>query len=396
MEFLAERKQLGDEFASDWTEMEELYVKKLWHQLTLKVLAFVYRPEITGNTQHKLLLTQMYDQFIHDFEHRINQLQLVEICLPVARAYKEPAQAISFLDNLKEKVKHEDISRVLCATAIGAIRLEQKQMAEAKRVVEETDVELSRIDGVTVVHGRYYELSSNYYKTIGNHSLYYKNALRYLGCIKVSELSVQTQQEHALFLSLAALLGEGIYNFGELLQHPVLQTLIGTRDQWLVDLLFAFNRGDLKKFDALRPSWEQQADLKAAEVKMRQKICLLCLMEMSFNRGGNVEIEGSSSSSSSCSGSSGSAKKQLSFADVSAATKLPEQEIELLVMRALSLGLVKGSIDQIDKKIFVNWVQPRVLDLNQIKNMSSRLDVWSTQVNEMIGQVHTNSHEILS
>lgn len=391
MEFLAERKQLGDEFAGDWTEMEELYVKKLWHQLTLKVLAFVYKPEITGNPKHKLLLTQMYEQFIHDFEHRINQLQLVEICLPVARAYKEPAQAISFLDNIKEKVKHEDIPRLLCATATGAIYLEQKQLLEAKRVVEETDAELTRIDGVTVVHGRYYELSSNYYKTIGNHSLYYKNALRYLGCIKVSELSAQTQQEHALFLSLAALLGEGIYNFGELLQHPVLQTLRGTRDQWLVDLLFAFNRGDLMQFDALRPSWEQQADLKAAEVKMRQKICLLCLMEMSFNQGGNVKIEGGSSSSS-----SGSAKKQLSFADVSAATKLPEEEIELLVMRALSLGLVKGSIDQIDKKIFVSWVQPRVLDLNQIKNMSSRLGVWSTEVNKMIEQVHTNSHEILS
>lgn len=35
-------------------------------------------------------------------------------------------------------------------------------------------------------------------------------------------------------------------------------------------------------------------------------------------------------------------------------------------MRALSLGLVKGSIDQIDNKIFISWVQPRVLDINQV------------------------------
>ena len=41
-------------------------------------------------------------------------------------------------------------------------------------------------------------------------------------------------------------------------------------------------------------------------------------------------------------------------------------KIELLVMRALSLGLVKGSIDQIDSKIFISWVQPRVLDINQV------------------------------
>jgi 26S proteasome regulatory subunit N9 len=59
--------------------------------------------------------------------------------------------------------------------------------------------------------------------------------------------------------------------------------------------------------------------------------------------------------------------KQLSFNEVSLKTKLPEDEIELLVMRALSLGLVKGSIDQIDKNIFISWVQPRVLDINQVR-----------------------------
>ena len=59
--------------------------------------------------------------------------------------------------------------------------------------------------------------------------------------------------------------------------------------------------------------------------------------------------------------------KQLSFNEVSLKTKLPEDEIELLVMRALSLRLVKGSIDQIDKNIFISWVQPRVLDINQVR-----------------------------
>ena len=88
------------------------------------------------------------------------------------------------------------------------------------------------------------------------------------------------RQERAFYLSLAAILGDGIYNFGELLMHPILNSLTGTRDQWLVDLLFSFNRGDLDKFEALKTLWTQQADLKAAEVKMRQKICLLCLMEV--------------------------------------------------------------------------------------------------------------------
>jgi len=41
--------------------------------------------------------------------------------------------------------------------------------------------------------------------------------------------------------------------------------------------------------------------------------------------------------------------RQLTFNEVALKTQLPEDDVELLVMRALSIGLVKGSIDQVDK-----------------------------------------------
>lgn len=37
-------------------------------------------------------------------------------------------------------------------------------------------------------------------------------------------------------------------------------------------------------------------------------------------------------------------------------------------MKALSVGLVKGSIDEVDKRVHMTWVQPRVLDLQQVMN----------------------------
>ena len=63
-------------------------------------------------------------------------------------------------------------------------------------------------------------------------------------------------------LGISALLGDTIYNFGELLLHPILEALrqpveeIATQQRvnknaWLRDLLFAFNRGDLAKFDRM-------------------------------------------------------------------------------------------------------------------------------------------------
>jgi 26S proteasome regulatory subunit N9 len=193
------------------------HFNRLWHQLTLKCLQIVQKPELKqGN-----VLIEMYEKFITDFEHRINPLSLVEIALPVVRQYQDSNQAIKFLEKLKEKVKHEQQPSILINTAIGAIYLEQKNFELTKKCVEEVELELAEIDGVTTVHARFYELSSSYYRTIGNHCEYYKNALRYLGCIKFESLSDSEQKERAFYLSLAAILGDGIYNFGELVLFKI-------------------------------------------------------------------------------------------------------------------------------------------------------------------------------
>ena len=59
------------------------------------------------------------------------------------------------------------------------------------------------------------------------------------------------------------------------------------------------------------------------------------------------------------------------------------QEIEILIMKALSLGLLKGSIDQVAEVARINWVQPKVLDMKQIDNMRLRLQEWDSSVNRL-------------
>lgn len=93
------------------------------------------------------------------------------------------------------------------------------------------------------------------------------------------------KQERAFTLGLAGLLGEGVYNFGELvgfyldadvllmlrchhddricypclqLMHPVLETLRNTDKQWLIDTLYAFNGGNVEKFQGFKSAWGQQ------------------------------------------------------------------------------------------------------------------------------------------
>lgn len=103
------------------------------------------------------------------------------------------------------------------------------------------------------------------------------------------------------------------------LMHPVLESLRNTDKQWLIDTLYAFNGGNVEKFQGFKSAWGQQVmnqqmlnsliwllwqcgrglfvalgflfiylciscpqpDLATHEAKLMQKIQLLCVMEVS-------------------------------------------------------------------------------------------------------------------
>lgn len=41
-------------------------------------------------------------------------------------------------------------------------------------------------------------------------------------------------------------------------------------------------------------------------------------------------------------------------------------------MKALSVGLIKGNIDEVDQKVQMTWVQPRVLDVQQVGDSAKK------------------------
>lgn len=351
----------------------ELIIFRLWHQITLKLLNFVKTHELQDNEE----LIKLYQNFISTFESKVNPLSLVEIVAFVIEQYKDKKDAVEFLKKIEQKVKINSDAQSLCKVLQGQIYLEKlNDLENTKKIIKEVESVLDNADGVTTVHGRFYLLASQYYRLEGEHGEYYRTALRYLGCIELETLPLEKKQEHAFFLGLAALLGEGVYNLGELLAHPILDTLKNTPNAWIIELLYAFNTGDIQKFEAMKAQWGKIADLQASQLKLRQKISLLCLMEMTFKRPAH--------------------DRQLSFKEIAKETRLPEEEIELLVMKALAQGLVKGAIDQVANTVNMTWVQPRVLDRTQIGSMVQKLDIWCKQVSNMETLLENRAQEILT
>lgn len=49
-----------------------------------------------------------------------------------------------------------------------------------------------------------------------------------------------------------------------------------------------------------------------------------------------------------------------------------------------SLGLIKGSIDQVNSLANIHWVQPRVLDADQSRALYERLSEWTDKIGGVV------------
>ena len=75
-------------------------------------------------------------------------------------------------------------------------------------------------------------------------------------------------------------------------------------------------------------------------------------------------------------------ERTIPFARVAEHCRVPVDQVEWMAMRAMSLGLIKGAMDEIDQTLQVDWVQPRVLDGAQMGHLAGRLGEWAAKVDE--------------
>ena len=76
-------------------------------------------------------------------------------------------------------------------------------------------------------------------------------------------------------------------------------------------------------------------------------------------------------------------QRQILFTEIATATTLPVDHVEMLIMKALAQGLVKGKIDGVAGSVSLTWVQPRVLDATQLGSMLDKIGGWVSSVGSM-------------
>jgi 26S proteasome regulatory subunit N9 len=97
--------------------------------------------------------------------------------------------------------------------------------------------------------------------------------------------------------------------------------------------------------------------------------------------------------------------RTMSFQTIAEETRLAVEDVEHLLMKALrcvlhsyascklhvlhvfSLKLIQGSIDQVDQKAVITWVQPRVLSRQQVGALADRLKEWNARLHGVEGRI---------
>ncbi|KAJ5169871.1 uncharacterized protein N7500_002654 [Penicillium coprophilum] len=342
-DFLLEQQAQGSpETQPYFLTFEDYWERKLWHQLTDSLVEFFRMPE---SAPHRLAL---FKTFVLSFADRINQLKFVSLGLMAATECADDQERLAFLTSLASKTDTADTqdAYVYALADVANVKLSLKDLEGAQTDLATCQRVLDTFDSVeTVVHASFYKVNADYYHAKQEFASFYKNALLYLACINLDELTETERASRAYNLSVAALVSETIYNFGELLLHPILDSLTQTPHNWLRELLFAFNRGDLTAYDVLAEDLTRGTDGDGLPPSPHDR--------------------------------------SLSFQAIASETKVQPDEIEHLVMKALSLGLLRGSIDQVAQVAQIHWVQPKVLDMKQIDGMRNRLKDWDAGVNQL-------------
>lgn len=362
------------ELRAYYESFRELRDQRLWYQLTLQVESFLRHPASQERPRH----IDLYEHFIRTFARHINHLVLASMGVIVSRQYEHAADALAFLQRLATETDQPETqdAHVLLSMEAAHFQLLLGDLSGTRAAMDRCAKLLDSFDAVEpVVHASFYRVCGNYHKAKAEYADYYRNYFLFLACIHVdAEMSKAEQVQCAHDLSISALLGDTIYNFGELLLHPILASLQGSEYAWLADLLFAFNAGDMGRFEALLPRLASEPMLQAHVPFLRQKLCLMALIESLFHRS--------------------MYDRTLPFTSLASETRIPVDEVEHLVMKALCLGLVRGSIDQVAQLVRITWVQPRVLDTDQMQALLRRLTDWSERVDRVATFVHQQSPDL--
>ena len=308
LSFLQAQAAAAPELAGEYAQMEDLYKRKLWHQLTCVLEAFMVLPAAASH------LVPLFETFVKDFKHKLNKMALARIQIAMAHQMKDVDEVTAFCQAAAEDAaKEEAQASSFILSELARIQLAAERVEACKTQLDKAAEYMEAAGASNAVQAAFYRAWVAYYKVKGPAHEFYSHALLLLAYQPLSQMPREEQVTLSFDMGIAALVGENLYNFGELLEHPVIGVLQETEFAWLAHLLRAFNAGDIAQYEVLVAAHHTQLEAQPALLQntnfLKEKITLMCLTETLFQRIGPA------------------ADRSVSFDDIAVASKLPRNQV---------------------------------------------------------------------
>lgn len=175
------------------------------------------------------------------------------------------------------------------------------------------------------------------------------------------EMDANEKHVLATDVALSAICGDGVYNLGEVIATPILNCLKGTPNHWLLELILALYNGDISTFNAVietnSMAYFSQPALASNHESIKRKAVLLGLLNLAFDRDPH--------------------NREILFSEISLKTCIPMDNVEWALMKAFSIGIIRGKINQVAETVSISWVQPRTLDEGHLNRVTAAVRKWN-------------------
>ena len=295
--------------------------------------------------------------------------------------YKDKMEeALQFVENIENK--HKDFKgeqKISIKIIKGFCYFELNKMYELEDLLKIIDIDFhGKYEIEASLYARFYKLSTLFYERKQDYDKFYNNAFQYLAY--ETKLSDEEKLNLCYKMCSAMLIGEKLYNFEELIEKDFFKLMKGSKYDWISNLILSFNSAKVDQFLSMmeqnKKNIEENDILKGKSDFLPIKIRIAALLELIFQKN--------------------KGERTLSFEEICKVCMTEEDKIEFISMKALSHGLIKGYIDQAEKKLYVNWIQPKYLGKEKIGVMKDRINAWIDKAKRVLGDLQDNTAGILN
>lgn len=345
-------------------EIESNLTQRLWHQLADNLLLLSSLNELQNSTD----LLELYNGLIVFIEGVFNPMKLISLVKNLLTNFRgKMEEGLQFVENLEKKLNLRGEEILYIKIVKGYCYFELKRKYDLEDLIKHIESEFeskSEID--PIVYSNFYKLATYFYDQQGKYDEFYFSAFQYLAYEK--KLANEEKLNLCFNMCVASLIGEKMYSFAELIEKDFFKLMLGSKYDWIYNLILSFNSAKVDQFISMLNTYQTQINensvLKGKIDFLKNKIRIAALLDLVFQKNKN--------------------ERTITYKEIKDNCKVENDQIEYIAMHALSLGLIKGSINEVEQKVIVNWIQPKFLDKEKISLLENRFENWITKAKNML------------